>query len=509
MTTVLDSFGGIRDLSAALRARKLSATELTQQLLRDITTHSELNAFVDIKADLSIQQAEQADAWRSDNPESALAGIPIVHKDLFVTQGWRTTAGSKMLEQYVSPFDATVVQALQNARTVCLGKVSCDEFGMGSGNEHSAFGPVHNPWDMDVVPGGSSGGSAAAVAAGLAIAATGTDTGGSVRQPASFCGISGIRPTYGVVSRYGMIAYASSLDQAGVLARSAEDLALLVDTISGFDTKDATSVQTCLGQDNAPGRILAGYQAMVDCADKTLPLKGLRIGVPREYFGEGLDEGVAAAVQEGIDQLTRLGATRVDISLPNTRLCIPAYYVIAPAEASSNLARYDAVRFGHRTEHYEDLEQMQARSRAEGFGDEVRKRIMIGTYVLSHGYYDAYYLQAQKLRRMIALDFNRALTEDCDVIVGPVSPTVAPAIGSKTQDPTAEWLGDIYTLGVNLAGLPAMSVPCGFAKGHRGQSLPVGLHLIGSYFDEARLLAIASQFQKVTDWHQRRVGEAK
>ena len=508
MTTVLDSFGSIRDITAALRDHKLNATELTQQLLRDIETHRPLNALIDINADLSLQQAGQADAWRSTHPDSALAGVPIVHKDLFVTQGWRTTAGSKMLQHYVSPFDATVVQSLQNARTVCLGKANCDEFGMGSGNEHSASGPALNPWDPEVVPGGSSGGSAAAVAAGLAFAATGTDTGGSVRQPASFCGISGIRPTYGVVSRYGMIAYASSLDQAGVLARSAEDLALLVDTISGFDTRDATSVQTCLGQDNTPGRILGQYQARVDAADKTLPLKGLRIGVPQEYFGQGLDAGVAAAVEQGIEQLTRLGATRVDISLPKTRLCIPAYYVIAPAEASSNLARYDAVRFGHRTEHYKDLEQMQARSRVEGFGDEVRKRIMIGTYVLSHGYYDAYYLQAQKLRRMIAMDFNRALTEDCDVIVGPVSPTVAPAIGSKTQDPTAEWLGDIYTLGVNLAGLPAMSIPCGFAKGHRGQSLPVGLHLIGSYFDEARLLATATQFQKVTDWHQRRAGEA-
>lgn len=509
MTTVLDSFDSIRDLATALRAHKLSATELTQQLLDDIEAHSRLNAFVDINADLSLQQAAQADQWRLDNPESALAGVPIVHKDLFVTQGWRTTAGSKMLQHYISPFDATVVQSLRNARTVCLGKASCDEFGMGSGNEHSAFGPVLNPWDLEAVPGGSSGGSAAAVAAGLALAATGTDTGGSVRQPASFCGISGIRPTYGVVSRYGMIAYASSLDQAGVLARSAEDLAMLVDTISGFDTRDATSVQTCLGQENAPGRILSQYQALLDAADKTQPLKGLRVGVPQEYFGEGLDAGVATAVQEGIAQLARLGATLVDISLPNTRLCIPAYYVIAPAEASSNLARYDAVRFGHRTEHYKDLEQMQARSRAQGFGDEVRKRVMIGTYVLSHGYYDAYYLQAQKLRRMIALEFKRALTEDCDIIVGPVSPTVAPAIGSTTQDPTAEWLGDIYTLGVNLAGLPAMSIPCGFAKGFRAQPLPVGLHLIGSYFDEGRLLATATQFQKCTDWHQRRAGEVK
>lgn len=506
MKTVLDSFSGIRDLDAALTARKLSSEELAQQLLQDIEVQRTLNAFVDINAELTLEQARLADVARANNAGHLLTGAPIAHKDIFVTQGWRTTAGSKMLQDYTSPFDATVVESLKNAATVCLGKVSCDEFAMGSGNEHCVFGPVQNPWDSEVVPGGSSGGSAAVVAAGLVLAATGTDTGGSVRQPASLCGISGIKPTYGMVSRFGMIAYASSLDQAGVLARSADDLALLIDVMSGFDDRDATSIQKCHGVANAPGRILSDYQARLDNADDALPLKGLRIGVPREYFDEGLDAGVGQAVQEGIDQLVRLGATRVDISLPNTRLCIPAYYVIAPAEASSNLARYDAVRYGHRTAQYKDLEQMQARSRTEGFGDEVRKRIMIGTYVLSHGYYDAYYLQAQKLRRMIAQDFNQALSEDCDLILGPVSPTVAPAIGSQTADPTAEWLGDIYTLGVNLAGLPAMSIPCGFAKGHRGQDLPVGLHLIGHYFDEGRLLAVAAQFQKHTDWHTRRPG---
>lgn len=507
MATVLDSFTGIRDLGAALSARKLSAVELARQLLSDIEANRTLNAFVDVQHDLTLEQACAADKRLTEGQAGLLTGMPLAHKDIFVTQGWRTTAGSKMLQNYVSPFDATVVQALSQAGTVCLGKVSCDEFAMGSGNEHCMFGPVQNPWDPQVVPGGSSGGSAAAVAAGLAIVATGTDTGGSVRQPAALCGISGIKPTYGMVSRYGMIAYASSLDQAGMLGRSADDLALTLDAISGFDEKDATSIQKCLGEDNKPGRMLTEYETRLAQADDHLPLHGLRVGVPREYFEEGLDAGVAKAVLEAIEQLVRLGATRVDISLPNTRLCIPAYYVIAPAEASSNLARYDAVRYGHRTaQGYKDIEQMQARSRTEGFGQEVRKRIMVGTYVLSHGYYDAYYLQAQKLRRMIADDFNRALTEQCDVILGPVSPTVAPPIGSTNSDPTAEWLGDIYTLGVNLAGLPAMSVPCGFAKGHRGQDLPVGLQLIGRYFDEARLLSIASQFQKHTDWHARRPG---
>lgn len=506
MPTVLDSFAGISQLSAALQARQLSATELAQQLLQDVQTRQDLNAFVDIRPDLTLAQAERADQLRAGQTGTELTGIPLAHKDIFVTEGWKTTAGSNMLRDYVSPFNATVVQSLLDAGTVSLGKLSCDEFAMGSGNEHCIFGPARNPWDPEVVPGGSSGGSAAAVAAGLVMAATGTDTGGSVRQPAALCGISGIKPTYGMVSRYGMIAYASSLDQAGMFARRADDLALLIDTISGFDARDATSIQTCHGQTNAPGRILGQYRKLIESADPALPLKGLKVGVPREYFGDGLDAGVADAVTSGIEQLVRLGATRVDISLPNTHLCIPAYYVLAPAEASSNLARYDAVRYGHRTGQFKDLEQMQARSRTEGFGDEVRKRIMIGTYVLSHGYYDAYYLQAQKLRRMIAQDFNRALSQDCDIIVGPVSPTVAPAIGANTKDPTAEWLGDIYTLGLNLAGLPGMSIPCGFAAGHRGQPLPVGLQLIGSYFDEARLLATATQFQTVTDWHQRRPG---
>lgn len=506
MTTALDAFDGITQLNVALRDRKVSATELAQQLLTDIEANASLNAFIDVNPELTLAQAREADDWRAKNPDSFLAGIPLAHKDLFVTQGWRTTAGSRMLDNYVSPFDAAAVESLRQAQTVCLGKVSCDEFGMGSGNEHTSFGPVRNPWDHDVVPGGSSGGSAAAVAAGLAMAATGTDTGGSTRLPSAFCGISGIRPTYGVVSRYGMIAYASSLDQAGMFARHAQDLAHLVDTISGFDDRDATCVQTCAGQTNAPGRILSQYQQQMEQADTAQPLKGLRIGIPKEYFAQGLDTGVAQAVDNAITELTRLGATRVDIELPNTELCIPAYYVIGSAEASSNLSRYDAVRFGYRAEDYDGLEQMQARSRAQAFGDEVRKRIMIGTYVLSHGYYDAFYVKAQQLRQLITQDFRRALTQDCDLIVGPVSPTVAPAIGHQQDNPLQEWLGDIYTLGVNLAGLPAMSIPCGFAKGHKQQSLPVGLQLIGPHFEEARLLSTATHYQNATDWHLHRPG---
>lgn len=505
MTTFLNRFTDIAALQQALNARQLNAKELTQEILKDIEQHKRLNAFLDVQPELSLAQAELADHSRLSQQSGALTGIPLAHKDIFVTTGWRTTAGSKVLKDYRSPFDATVVTALVNAHSVNLGKLSCDEFAMGSGNEHAAAGPVRNPWDLEVVPGGSSGGSAAAVAAGLVIGATGTDTGGSVRQPAALSGISGIKPTYGVASRFGMIAYASSLDQAGVMARSAADLALLLDAISGFDPKDATSIEVCHGVANAPGRILSDFERFnTACADK--PLAGLRIGVPAEYFGAGLNNDVAKAVQDAINVFESLGATRVDISLPNTAMSIPAYYVIAPAEASSNLARYDAVRYGHRTPEYTDLADMTARSRSEAFGEEVRKRIMIGTYVLSHGYYDAYYLQAQRVRRLIAQDFQYAFADHCDVIMGPVTPTVAPAIGSVSTDPTAEWLGDIYTLSVNLAGLPGMSIPCGFAPGHKNQPLPVGLQLIGNYFDEGRLLGVAHQYQQVTDWHQQRAG---
>ncbi len=504
MSRFLDNFSSIRAYRDALDAGQFSVTDATKALLADIERHQVLNAFVDVDAARSQEQAVQAEQQLAKGDAHQLAGVPLAHKDIFVTEGWRTTAGSRMLADYVSPFDATVVKRLNDAGTVSLGKASCDEFAMGSGNEHAASGPVLNPWDHRVVPGGSSGGSAAAVAARLVLGATGTDTGGSVRQPAALCGICGIKPTYGVASRFGMIAYASSLDQAGVMATNANDLALLLDAISGFDPRDATSVQTCHGQANAPGRILGNYETLTKQYSGEQPLAGLRIGIPAEYFGQGLDANVGRVVQEAIAQFEALGATCVDISLPNTAYAIPAYYVIAPAEASSNLARFDGVRYGHRSSQYSDLQDMTERSRAEGFGDEVRKRIMIGTYVLSHGYYDAYYLQAQRVRRLIAQGFQAAFADQCDVIMGPVSPTVAPAIGSVSNDATTEWLGDIYTLSVNLAGLPGLSIPCGFAPGHQGQDLPVGLQLIGNYFDEGRLLAVANQYQQVTDWHERR-----
>lgn len=506
-TTALHTqFGGIAELRAALAQRQVSARELAQSALAAAQAASDLNAFLHIDETLTLAQADAADAALAAGTAGPLAGVPIAHKDAFVTRDWHTTAGSKMLKGYTSPFDATVVQRLQAAGAVSIGKLNCDEFAMGSANENSAYGPVRNPWDTNAVPGGSSGGSAAAVAARLVAATTGTDTGGSVRQPAALCGVSGIKPTYGTVSRFGMVAFGSSLDQAGPLAPSSRDLLELLDPMSGFDPNDATSLESCDGTPNAPGRIRAAYdaaQASYDAAGSQ-PLNGLRIGVPEEYFGAGLAPDVAVAVESALAQLESLGARRVSISLPRTELAIPAYYVIAPAEASSNLARYDGVRYGHRAQEYGDLNQMIARSRAEGFGDEVKRRILIGTYVLSHGYYDAYYLQAQRVRRLIAQDFQRAYADQCDVIMGPVSPTVAKNLGDNRDDPTADWLADVYTLGVSLAGLPAMSVPCGFGETGRR---PVGLQIIGNYFDEGRLLAIADRYQQVTDWHRRVPGQ--
>ena len=497
-------FGDIAGLAAALRERRVSAREVAQSALdAAASSQSSLNAFVHLEPELTLTQADAADTLLANGQGGPLTGIPVAHKDIFVTRGWRTTAASRMLADYVSPFDATVVEKLNNAGTVSIGKLNCDEFAMGSGNENSWFGASRNPWNTAHVPGGSSGASAAAVAAGLVLAATGTDTGGSVRQPAALCGVSGIKPTYGTVSRYGMIAFGSSLDQAGPLARSARDLALLLDTISGFDPMDSTSLQFCNTQSNASGRVLNAFRetsARFD-ASAQKPLQGLRIGVPREYFGTGISADVASAVEVALQVFESLGATRVDVSLPLTRLSIPTYYVIAPAEASSNLSRYDGVRYGHRADTYTDLADMTSRSRAEGFGDEVKRRIMVGTYVLSHGYYDAYYLQAQRVRRMIADDFQKTFADHCDVIMGPVTPTVARAIGDNREDPTADWLADIFTLGVSLAGLPALSAPCGF--GGPGKSLPVGLQIIGNYFQEGQLLAIADRFQQVTDWHQR------
>lgn len=501
--SAIHDFKGIQALADALQQGRLSAVELATDALRAARSYPDAHLFLHIDEDLTLDQARAADATIAAGQAGPLTGIPIAHKDLFVTQGWRTTAASRMLSDYVSPFDATVVARLRQAGTVSLGKLSCDEFAMGSGNENAAAGPVVNPWDATRIPGGSSGGSAAAVAASLVMGATGTDTGGSVRQPAALCGVSGIKPTYGTVSRYGIIAYASSLDQAGPIARSARDLLPLLDTISGFDPLDSTSLESCDGKNNAPGRIRADFQ---DAQTRfggagAHPLEGLRIGVPKEFFSEALSAEVATAIEAALAVFESLGARRVEVSLPRTALSIPAYYVIAPAEASSNLSRYDGVRYGYRADQYGDLADMISRSRTEGFGDEVRRRILVGTYVLSHGYYDAYYLQAQRVRRMIADDFHQVLTQDCDVIMGPVTPHVARPIGENRQDPIADWLGDIYTLGVSLAGLPAMSIPCGF--GGDRQHLPIGLQLIGNYFDEGRLLALADRFQHATDWHQR------
>ncbi|MBB5273347.1 aspartyl-tRNA(Asn)/glutamyl-tRNA(Gln) amidotransferase subunit A [Quisquiliibacterium transsilvanicum] len=474
---------GLARLRQALDAGETSAEALAAAYLERIAA-SELNAFIDVRPDLTLAQAREADRRRAAGERGPLLGVPVAHKDIFVTRGWRSTAGSRMLADYVSPFDAAVVERLERAGAVCLGKTNCDEFAMGSANESSHFGPARNPWDPSAIPGGSSGGAAAAVAAGLAPLATGTDTGGSVRQPAAMCGITGIKPTYGRVSRYGMIAYASSLDQGGAMARSAEDCAVLLSAMAGFDSRDSTSLD----------RPDEDFSASLE-----RPLDGLRIGLPREFFGAGLSADVRAAVDAALGVLREQGARLVEISLPRTELAIPAYYVIAPAEASSNLSRFDGVRYGHRAQQYGDLLEMYEKTRAEGFGAEVRRRIMVGAYVLSHGYYDAYYLKAQKLRRLIADDFAAAFGQ-VDLIAGPVSPTVAWKLGEHGDDPVRDYLSDIYTLPASLAGLPGMSVPAGFGEGGR----PVGLQLIGNYFDEARLLNVGHRFQSVTDWHARR-----
>jgi len=499
-------FPSIHALRTALQSGSLSAAELAQSALDTLDSHAGLNAFLHVDPELTLAQARRADAAIKAGKGGSLAGVPIAHKDVFVTQGWRTTAASRMLENYTSPFDATVVSRLADAGAVSLGKLNCDEFAMGSGNETSYFDPVRNPWDPSAVPGGSSGGSAAAVAAGLLMAATGTDTGGSIRQPAAFCGVSGIKPTYGTVSRLGIVAYASSLDQAGPIARHARDLLDMLEPMAGFDPLDSTSLEYCDGQANTAGRIRTRFDAAVAGQQQkgSRPLEGLRIGVPREFFGPGLAADVAQAIEQALKTFESLGAVRVDISLPRTELSIPSYYVIAPAEASTNLSRYDAVRFGHRADSYGDLEDMSSRSRFEGFGPEVRRRILAGTYVLCHGYYDAYYLQAQRVRRMITNDFQQAFAQHCDVIMGPVTPSVAWPIGDNREDPIADWLSDIYTLGVSLAGLPAMSVPCGFGT---ERPLPIGLQIIGNYFAEGELLAVADCYQQATDWHQRTPGQ--
>ncbi|HJU50452.1 MAG TPA: Asp-tRNA(Asn)/Glu-tRNA(Gln) amidotransferase subunit GatA [Pseudogulbenkiania sp.] len=472
----------LKALSQQLAAKAVSSEELAGLYLDRIAAlNPALNAFISVDRDKTLAEARAADALRAAGQAGPLAGVPIAHKDIFCQQGWKTSCGSKMLDNFVSPYDAHVVEQCRAAGLVTLGRTNMDEFAMGSSNENSFYGPVKNPWDLAAIPGGSSGGSAAAVAARLAPVATGTDTGGSIRQPASHCGVTGIKPTYGVVSRFGMVAYASSLDQGGPLAQTAEDCALLLNVMAGFDQRDSTSLE----------RAKEDYSR-----DLNAPLSGLKIGLPREYFAEGLSADVAGVVDGAIAELKKLGAEVVEISLPNTQLSIPAYYVIAPAEASTNLSRYDGVRYGHRAAEYKDLVDMYEKTRAEGFGAEVKRRIMVGTYVLSHGYYDAYYLKAQKIRRLIANDFKAAF-EHCDVILGPVAPSAAFNLGEKSGDPVQMYLSDIYTLSVNLAGLPGMSVPAGFAANGR----PVGLQIIGNYFSEAKMLNVAHQFQQATDWH--------
>ena len=474
----------ISALGDALRRKEVSSVELTRHFLDRIATHDPaLNAFITVTGDVALADAARADERRRAGEAGPLLGIPIAHKDIFCTRGVRTSCGSRMLDTFVAPYDATVVDRLRCAGAVMLGKTNMDEFAMGSSNQTSWYGPARNPWDPERVPGGSSGGSAAAVAAGLACVATGTETGGSIRQPAALTGLTGLKPTYGRISRFGMVAFASSLDQAGLLARSAEDIALSLGAIAGHDPNDSTSAD----------RPVDDYPAALGS-----DLSGIRIGVVKEQFGDGLDPEVGKLVEEAILDLERLGAVLCDVSLPNSALSIPVYYVVAPAEASSNLSRYDGVRFGYRASDPSDLEDLYKRTRGEGFGDEVKRRIMIGTYVLSAGYYDAYYLKAQRLRRLIGADFTRAF-ERVDLIVGPTSPFTAFPIGEKMDDPVAMYLCDVYTSGVNLAGLPALSAPAGFVRG-----LPAGLHLVGNHFREGMLLAAAHRYQQATDWHTRR-----
>ena len=479
----MDHTKTVADLSAALEAGEVSSVELTQAYLDRIAKHKALNAFITLDSEQALAQAKAADAARKTGTAGPLTGVPLAHKDIFCTDGMLTTCGSKMLANFVAPYDATVVTKLKQGGMVLLGKTNMDEFAMGSSNETSYFGQVENPWQPGTVPGGSSGGSAAAVAARLTPVATGTDTGGSIRQPAALCGITGLKPSYGRVSRFGMVAFASSLDQGGPMTQTAQDAAMLLGAMAGFDERDSTSVD----------KPVDDYAAALGHS-----LKGLRIGLPKEFFGEGLNPEVAQAVQTALDEFKRQGAELVDIALPNSSLSVPCYYVLAPAEASSNLSRYDGVRYGYRAPEYTDLVDMYQKTRAQGFGAEVKRRIMIGTYALSAGYYDAYYLKAQQLRRLIAEDFKQAF-ESCDVIMGPTSPTTAFKLGELTDDPVAMYLNDIYTISVNLAGLPGMSIPAGFD----GKGLPIGLQLIGRYFDEAKLLNVAHQYQLATDWHRR------
>ena len=472
----------VAEISAGLQQGEFSSVEITQAFLDRIDRLAEgLNCYITVTAEQALEAAKKADQLRSEGKAGPLTGVPIAHKDIFCTQGVKTSCGSKMLDNFISPYDAAVVERLNDAGMVMLGKTNMDEFAMGSSNETSYFGPVKNPWDQKAVPGGSSGGSASVVASMLAPVSTGTDTGGSIRQPASLCGITGLKPTYGRVSRFGMIAFASSLDQAGPMTRTAEDAAMMLNAMAGFDDRDSTCVD----------KEVPDYTANLSDS-----IKGLKIGLPTEFFGEGLDPAVADTVQVALKEYEKMGAELVDISLPNSGLSVPTYYVVAPAECSSNLSRFDGVRFGYRCDSPVDLEDLYKRSRGEGFGEEVKRRIMIGTYALSAGYYDAYYIKAQKCRRLISDDFKKAY-EKVDVIMGPTAPSVAFNTGEKTDDPVSMYLSDIYTIAVNLAGLPGMSVPAGFVDGK-----PVGLQLIGNYFEESKLLNVAHQYQQVTDWHK-------
>jgi aspartyl-tRNA(Asn)/glutamyl-tRNA(Gln) amidotransferase subunit A len=483
----------IVELSHALRTKRVSSVELTQAMLDRIAQNNPiLNAFVTVDAAGALAAAGDADARIATGEAGPLTGIPIAHKDVLMTAGLRTTCGSRMLEDFIAPYDAFVVEGLKRAGTVLVGKTNMDEFAMGSSNETSYFGPVKNPWNVEYVPGGSSGGSSAAVAARLVPGATGTDTGGSIRQPAALSGICGLKPTYGICSRYGLIAFASSLDQAGTFARTAEDCALLLNAMAGHDERDSTSLD----------RPADDYTRLIRAPARDRPLAGLRIGLPQEYFGAGVDPDVAAAVDAAVAVLRTLGAATVDVTLPNVNLSVPVYYVIAPAEASSNLSRFDGVRYGHRAKKYADLLDMYRKSRTEGFGAEVKRRILVGTYVLSHGYYDAYYLKAQQVRRLIADGFRHAY-ESCDVILGPTAPSPAFKFGAKTDDPVQMYLNDIFTIAANLTGAPAISVPCGFDR----RGLPVGLQIQGNYFDEARILDVAHRYQQATDWHRRAPAE--
>jgi len=479
---------GVAELGRALASKEVSSTEVTKHLLARVAAHEHLGAWLAIDGEHAIGQAQVADQRRAAGATGALLGVPLAHKDIFATSVLPTTAGSKMLDGYMSPFDATVVRKLADAGTVALGKLNCDEFAMGSSNENSAFRPARNPWDEARVPGGSSGGSAAAVAARLVPAATGTDTGGSIRQPASFSGITGIKPTYGVCSRYGLVAFASSLDTPGVFAQTAQDCGLLLTAMAGHDARDSTSLD----------RPAEDYARQLSENAGAKPLAGVRVGLPREYFGAGAEPDIVDAIETAIAGFRSLGATTVEVSLPNVDHSLPVYYVISPAEASANLARFDGVRYGHRAAKYDDLTDMYKKTRAEGFGAEVKRRILVGTYVLSHGYYDAYYLKAQQVRRLIADDFRKAY-QRCDVIVGPTSPTTAFCIGDNIDDPLKMYLNDIFTIASNLTGTPAISIPCGFD----GKGLPIGLQIQGNAFAEAQILNVAHRYQQTTDWHRR------